>query len=96
MFELVLVNIFFEESDFGITDEFKNQKTIVVWRLQALKLLLADQACKFLSNEPLFISNGGQEPELRTVFCSQIDVFHVYTMLYQNNQASMYWNARHM
>ena len=40
------------------------------WTFRALKLFPLDPAWKILSNALLFISNGGQEPELWLVLCS--------------------------
>ena len=54
----------------------------LLWRLQALKPWLANQAWKILSNELLFISNGAQEPELWSVLCLffRVRLFSVTTM----------------
>ena len=41
------------------------------WTFLALKLLPFDPSWKILSNALLFISNGGQEPELWLVLCSR-------------------------
>ena len=55
---------------FGFSSNSKSPKTILFWSFRALKPLPFDPAWTILSNTLLFISNGGQEPELWPVLCS--------------------------
>ena len=60
---------FWKVEIFGFSSNSKSLKTSLFWRFQALKLSPFDPAWKILSNALLFMSNGGQEPELWPVLC---------------------------
>ena len=92
--------IFVRSRLFVVFDFFLASFWALFWRLQALKRWQIAAAWKILSNELLFMSNGAQEPELRSVLCSQSFCFlqltsemsseHVDRCLYQAMNDSLY------